>query len=245
MRAYVSEIFSSVQGEGLLTGCRQVFIRFYGCNLNCSFCDTKYGGPPACCRIESLPAGGDFRYLPNPLKVGEAASAAASYDLSLHHSVSLTGGEPLLHTAFLKELIPLVKGTRHGIYLETNGTLPGNLLEVIDLIDMVSMDFKLPSVSGMPPFWEKHWDFLKIAASRKVLVKVVVGQNTAHEEIEKSASIIKSVSSNIPMVIQPVTGSDGTLGITASRVLELQKLALKFLNDVRVIPQTHKVIGYL
>lgn len=40
MKAYVSEVFSSIQGEGKLLGRRQIFVRFSGCNLNCNYCDT-------------------------------------------------------------------------------------------------------------------------------------------------------------------------------------------------------------
>ena len=41
MDAPIIEIFSSIQGEGLLIGERQIFVRFAGCNLDCTYCDTK------------------------------------------------------------------------------------------------------------------------------------------------------------------------------------------------------------
>lgn len=243
MAGTVTEIFSSVQGEGLLAGCRQVFIRLHGCNLACSFCDTVSCAEPAYCRLELTPGRGDFKLLPNPLKAEDVAAAAAAFDLSLHHSVSLTGGEPLLHTPFIRELVPLLKGTRRGIYLETNGTLPDKLSEVIDLIDIVAMDFKLPSVTGLPPFWDEHRLFLEIAASKETYVKIVVGEETTYKEIEKAAGLIKSIADGIPLIIQPVSPTRGIRGISPARALDLQRQALKKLVDVRIIPQTHKMMG--
>lgn len=40
LQAGVSEIFSSIQGEGKYVGCRQLFIRLIGCNMDCPYCDT-------------------------------------------------------------------------------------------------------------------------------------------------------------------------------------------------------------
>jgi organic radical activating enzyme len=241
----VTEIFSSVQGEGLLAGCRQVFIRLYGCNLNCSFCDTVYHQKPLYCRLEETPGHRNYKLLPNPLRPENTAAAAATLNLPMHHSVSLTGGEPLLHTSFLKELIPLLKGTRRGIYLETNGTLPDRLLKIIDLIDTVSMDFKLPSTTGLSPFWEQHREFLKIASSKKVFVKIVVGEKTTCDEIEKTAALISEIRTDLPLIIQPVSIKEKVSSMPPAYLLSLQARALKKLFDVRIIPQTHKILKQL
>ncbi|MDD4169767.1 MAG: 7-carboxy-7-deazaguanine synthase QueE [Desulfotomaculaceae bacterium] len=245
MAGSVIEIFSSVQGEGPLVGCRQVFIRLSGCNLHCVFCDTLAGAEPNFCRIEQHPGKRDYKQALNPLTAAEVAAAAADFNLSRHHSVSLTGGEPLLHCNFIKELAPLLQGSRHGIYLETNGTLAAELAGVIDLIDIVGMDFKLPSISGLPPLWEEHQQFLKIAGQKDVFVKVVAGANTLATEIETAASLIKEIDAGITMVIQPVSPAGGVRGVAPGRLLELQSLALNILADVRVIPQTHKIMGQL
>jgi len=245
MPCQVAEIFSSVQGEGLLVGCRQVFIRLLGCNINCSYCDTP-AGESGFCRIEQHPGHKDFKQLPNPLSAAEVAAAAHAYDLSLHHSVSLTGGEPLLWTSFIRELVPLLQGTRHGIYLETNGTLPEKLSEVIELIDIVGMDIKLPSISGQPPFWEEHRLFLKVVAKKQVFVKVVVGEDTTGEEIEQAAGLISDFGTGLTMIIQPVSpAACGIKSVSPGQALYLQQLALKKLANVLIIPQTHKIMGQL
>ncbi len=245
MSLYVTEIFSSIQGEGLLAGCRQIFIRLYGCNLNCSYCDTVYKQKPLYCRLEETPGHRNFKLIPNPVRLENAAAAAFMLNLSIHHSISLTGGEPLLHTSFLKELVPLLKGTRRGIYLETNGTLPDELIKVIDLVDIVSMDFKLPSTTGLPPFWEKHREFLKIASSKEVYVKIVVGERTTYDEIEKTTELISGIRTDLPLIMQPVS-INGRVGcIPPVYLLSLQEHALKKLLDVRIIPQTHKIMRQL
>ena len=66
--AELIEVFSSIQGEGMLVGCRQVFVRMAMCNLACSYCDTPYAPQPSC-RVEDAPASGNFRNLPNPVSL--------------------------------------------------------------------------------------------------------------------------------------------------------------------------------
>jgi organic radical activating enzyme len=242
LKSYLYEIFSSVQGEGPLLGSRQVFVRFAGCNMSCSYCDTPTAPDPATCRVEKAAGENVFTEIENPLDAGQAAKLINSYGLSRHHSVSLTGGEPLLHVGYLLELIPLIKGSRQGIYLETNGTLPRELSEVIHLVDIVAMDIKLPGTSGVEPVWEEHRQFLKIAGERQVMVKIVVNNYTRQSEIQKAAGIIREVSENIPLIIQPATDS-GRICIDAGYVRQFQFLALDILRDVRVIPQTHVVMG--
>ena len=246
MSAPVLEIFSSAQGEGLLTGCRQLFIRLAGCNLHCAFCDTLVKSSDYCL-IEKRPGARDYLKIPNPLKAYEVADIAAGFDLAGHHSFSVTGGEPLLHVQFIKDLAPLLTGlTRQGLYLETNGTLPEQLEQVVHLFDCVGMDIKLPSVSLMPPLWEVHRRFLAIAARRQVFVKVVVGEETTDSEIEQTADLIRECNKEITLIIQPVTPA-GVVERTISppKALHLQSLALSRLSNVLLIPQTHKIMGQL
>ncbi len=179
------------------------------------------------------------------MSVKDIAAAASAMDLELHHSVSLTGGEPLLYHSLILELAPLLGGTRHGIYLETNGTLPDALNEIIDVVDIIAMDFKLPSVTGQRPFWEEHCRFLKIASQKDTFIKVVVGDTTPIEEVEKAARIISNTAPDAVLIIQPVSKNVYAREISPANVLILQEKALKWLDDVRIIPQTHKIAGFL
>ena len=248
MPAHVTEIFSSVQGEGLLNGCRQVFIRLGGCNLRCAFCDTPVVEADFCL-VERSPGSQNFKRIQNPLEASAVAEIAAGFNLAIHHSISITGGEPLLHVPFIKELAPLLTGlTRQGLYLETNGSLPDQLEQVVHLFDYIGMDIKLPSTAGISPLWEEHRRFLEIAASRRVFVKVVVGEDTADLEIEQAAALIREQDRvrEITMIIQPVTPAGVVTGtISPQKALHLQSLALKRLSNVLLIPQTHKLMGQL
>jgi len=237
------EIFSSVQGEGLYIGCRQIFLRFAGCNLKCAYCDTSHESL-AVCRCERTPGRQDFINLLNPLTTSQVAAAVAKLNPPFHHSVSLTGGEPLLHNEFLRALIPLLPECRNGVYLETNGSLPRELGCLIDLVDIIAMDIKLPSVAGLSSLWEKHKEFLAVASQKKVFVKVVVAEDTSLDELGKALEIIKEVG-DFPLVIQPLALDSGRPGIGPEQLILLQENALRQLHDVRVIPQTQKMLKFL
>ncbi|WP_136526466.1 7-carboxy-7-deazaguanine synthase QueE [Geomonas ferrireducens] len=247
LQAPLVECFSSIQGEGVLVGLRQVFLRFAGCNLNCSFCDTPgMSAIPDECLLELTPGRRDFQKVPNPVTLERVATLLESWGAAwpgIHHSISITGGEPLLHGALLEEWLPELRELLP-IYLETNGTLPEALAPLIPHLDSIGMDIKLPSASGCPELWDQHHAFLELAAMKDVFVKIVVDQSTEEWEIRRSCAMIDAVDPTIPLILQPLTREDGTIGITALRALELQELCSS-LKEVRVIPQTHKFMGQL
>jgi 7-carboxy-7-deazaguanine synthase len=221
--AKISEIFFSIQGEGIYTGTKQIFIRFYGCNLSCLFCDT------------------------NPSIYKEYSVSDLLDEISHlkedHHSISITGGEPLLQKDFLRKFLPLLKETEEKIYLETNGTLPQALEEIIDFIDIIAMDFKLSSSAGTKDLWQVHKRFLRKAAGREVFVKAVVTRSTTEDDIKKACNIIADIDRNITLVLQPVTPVGRVEAAGSSRLTDLQRLCLNRLKAVRIIPQLHKMVG--
>jgi 7-carboxy-7-deazaguanine synthase len=122
----IAEIFSSLQGEGLLTGTPSVFVRASGCNLRCWFCDTPY--------TSWQPEGQDWSVEEVVEEVGRlqtwgrlpacrsgVALVDTPHPTEIRHAV-LTGGEPMLFA----ELIPLcqrLKAAGLHITIETAGTL--------------------------------------------------------------------------------------------------------------------------
>ena len=216
-RVHIKEIFSSIQGEGPFIGYRQLFVRFCGCNLNCSFCDTDYD------KVNS-----------KQYTVEELVEEVKKH--SDCHSVSLTGGEPLLNTGFLKEFLPQC---HLPVYLETNATLAGELGEVIDYIDFVSADIKLPSCTGGSAYWNEHDEFFKKACHKELFAKIVFDENITEEEIKQSAKL--GAKYGIELILQPKNTNEFVkpdmdfVNRIFSRFLEKYK-------KVRVIPQVHKIL---
>jgi len=161
-----------------------------------------------------------------------------------HHAVSLTGGEPLLYGDFLKELLPRLHRDGFRLYLETNGTYPERLQDVLPWIDIIAMDIKLPSATQDRPFWEEHRAFLNLGKTRGLFVKIVVTEGTRLEEVQRAIREVASVSRDIPFVLQPVT-PHGVVKKTPSQktMFSFEQEARTLLRDVRVIPQLHKLVG--
>ncbi len=239
------EIFSSLQGEGLLVGCRQVFLRLPNCNLDCRYCDTPFA-PTADCLVEDPPGSRERQHLENPIALEAVLALIKKWCLQApgaYHSISLTGGEPLLHTDLLQHWLPHLRQLLP-IYLETNGTLPTQLETLLPLLDWVSMDIKLPSMSGQQTDWQLHKEFLQLAVQTACYVKTVVGEETPVAEIEKVAGLVNAVSPETTLVLQPVTRK-AKAGVSAGRLLLFQQAAAARQKNVRVIPQTHVFLGLM
>lgn len=246
------EVFSSIQGEGILVGHRQVFVRTYGCNLRCTYCDSpetlKESGSPPACRVEESPGSWTFRRVPNPLPAPELTDIVRGYLAEPHHSLSITGGEPLLHARFLETWLPEVRALGLKVFLETNGLLPEHLCRLLPVLDYVSMDFKAPTATGLnrETTWATHRRFLEIARAVNVYGKLVITPRTTEEEVEAVVNVLCDVDRTIPLILQPVTPmGQETETVSPSRMIALHALAARRLQEVRVIPQTHKMMQLL
>ncbi|MEA5571867.1 7-carboxy-7-deazaguanine synthase QueE [Calothrix sp. UHCC 0171] len=255
--ARLIELFSAIQGEGLNVGTRQIFIRFALCDLRCHFCDSaNTWNAPNQCKIESYPGLRNFEIHSNPISLPMLLQWVERQNIPrLHDSISLTGGEPLLHASFLKEFLPQVRAaTGLPIYLETGGHRPEQLAMVLPYIDSVGMDFKLESVSGEQRFLE-HTRFLQLCNESRVetFVKIIISDRTDIMELESVAQLVADVNPEIPVFLQPVTpllepatvDALVMLAPSPSQVLAWQAMMKRFVKQVRVIPQTHKMLHQL
>lgn len=106
MRYKIVEKFVSINGEGLHSGELAVFIRFFGCNLRCDYCDSKYSYDKEE-QCEEMTAKELLEYVQQQGV----------------RNVTLTGGEPLLQTN-IKELVLQLTINGYHVEIETNGSLP-------------------------------------------------------------------------------------------------------------------------
>ncbi len=221
MRGKITEVFESIQGEGLYVGDRQVFVRFFGCNLNCQFCDTKpdyfkeYAPQELFEELKQYPRG--------------------------RHSISFTGGEPLLQKDFLKGILPLTSEYGFRNYLETNGTLPEELAEVIDYVDVIAMDLKLSSSTGLDNFWDTHRRFLETASKKEVFLKAVICDTTNEEDLKQALKLITEINKTAILVLQP--DSYGNNSQIREKTERFKDICLKENITACIIPQVHKIIG--
>ena len=137
----ISEIFHSIQGEGLLLGVPSVFVRTSGCNLRCRWCDTPYAS--------WNPEGEE-------MSLEEILCRIRSYDC---HHVVLTGGEPMVASG-IRELAYLLRAEGKHITIETAATLPPHADGMAIPFDLASLSPKLanstPDAEVAGPWKERH-----------------------------------------------------------------------------------------
>ena len=230
MNAPIIEIFSSFQGEGVLIGQRQIFVRFAGCNLNCDYCDTKH----SISKKEGM--------LMTPEEVVSKIESILTPDC---HTISFTGGEPSLYPEFINEVSKL---TDLDIMLETNGTLPANI-DLIDNLSIVSLDIKLKEQ------FKGHFDediFLNEIKSLNLLIeksinvycKVVILPSL---KIESFEGVIKKIDeeiinkNNIQFIIQPSSPLNEWKNLSEC-LFKFSEIVGKYF-DVSTIPQIHKILN--
>jgi 7-carboxy-7-deazaguanine synthase len=246
--AHLNEIFASIQGEGPHVGERHIFVRFQGCDLHCCYCDTpaslgpvsSEAGPETFRAQVSAGSGALFDQQPNPvspLHLTELCTRLVIPGPSCP-VISLTGGEPLLQDVFLAEWLPQVTG-KFRIYLETNGVNTEAMRRLKVLVDVVSMDLKLPSSTGLRPYWDEHRSFLRAASGREIIAKAVVTNSTNKDDVVTAARLIAECDPSLLLILQPASG-DSAPG--PAMLVDFQESALGIISDVRVIPQTHKML---
>jgi 7-carboxy-7-deazaguanine synthase len=247
MHASVEEIYPSIQGEGPWVGQRHIFVRFMGCDIRCRYCDTPEAGhrvdnemAHGYCRVQRSTVSTEYERVLNPLSTLQLTDFCTRLTVQgpSFPILSLTGGEPLLQCQFLKEWLPHMRKDFR-IYLETSGIHYRALEDIQDLVDVVSMDFKLPSATGLGPFWDEHNKFLSIVRGKSVFIKAVVTRDTQVDDILTTSKIIAGIDVSIPLIIQPASGQ---LAPDPATLFKFQNSALEILQDVRVIPQVHKVL---
>ena len=213
MKFKVVEKFISVNGEGPLSGQLVVFIRFAGCNLNCSYCDTTWANSEDVCY--------DF------MTSEEIYNHIKSTDI---RNVTLTGGEPLLQEGIIELLEVLSKDNSLHVEIETNGSVPLEEFLNIENPPSFTMDYKLPSSNMEDKMDLNNFKYL----SDKDTVKFVSGSMA---DLQKAKYIIDKyeLSGRTKVYISPVFGQ-----IDLEAIVDFMKD--NKMNGVNLQMQLHKII---
>uniref|UniRef100_A0A7V3ZXS9 7-carboxy-7-deazaguanine synthase n=1 Tax=candidate division WOR-3 bacterium TaxID=2052148 RepID=A0A7V3ZXS9_UNCW3 len=205
MKAVISEIFKSIQGEGPNIGAPSVFVRFGGCNLRCTFCDTAYSSFP--------------EYAGNwiSLEVSEIIRKIHEIRGSAYNLV-LTGGEPLLQQKALKELIGKVQSFFPSIEVETNGTiLPMELFEMPNIFYNVSVKLANSGVKEEQRIVDEPLDFF--SNYERAYFKFVVEDEKDVKEVLRIVE--KYYISPQRVLLMPLSVNPVQLEDNANKVIEL------------------------
>ncbi len=210
---YVAEKFVSINGESRRAGQLAVFIRFKGCNLSCTYCDTRWANQ-ADCPAEEMTHENIYDYI-------------RSTGIK---NVTLTGGEPLLQQD-INKLIGLISDD-DTLYceIETNGSVDISEAKGFRNPPSITMDFKSPSSGMCDKMLMSNYALL----DGRDTVKFVCG---SMEDLEKAYAVIReySLTKKCAVYISPVFGSIDTAGI-------VEFMIDKKLNGVNLQLQLHKYI---
>ena len=148
----------------------------------------------------------------------------------------------------IKKLLKSIKNKYNiKIFLETNGTLPDQLEKIIDLTDIISMDYKFESSTGSPTPEKKHQEFILTSKKfkKELFVKAVISNMITDKEIHQFGKFINSFANECKIILQPLTSKKSNLLISPIKLLNLQNTLFQYSNNVLIIPQVHKFINML
>ena len=209
----VVEIFSSINGEGTRAGQLAVFVRMQGCNLNCTFCDTKWSNEE------------DAKFHCNSSE--EFLELLRSMEIK---NVTITGGEPLLQEEIGELLEAMAKEENLRVEIETNGSVPLQPFAEIPNGPSFTMDYKLPG-SGMEKYMlPENFAVLRAQDTVKFVVK-------DYEDLCRARDVIREydLTEKCHVYLSPVYGQ-----IELENIVNFMKD--NRLNDVNMQLQMHKII---
>lgn len=208
----VAEKFVSINGESVRAGEPAVFIRFRGCNLNCSYCDTGWANSTSA-NAEMLSTDELIAY------VGETGIT----------NVTLTGGEPLLREN-IYELIEALMEDGKRVEIETNGSIFIGKLSEKTFRPVFTLDYKLPGSGCEDSMLTENYKFLQ----KDDAVKFVSGST---EDLERAKEIIEryGLTEKCRVYISPVFGK-----IDPADIVDF--MIKNKMNDARLQLQLHKFI---
>lgn len=234
-RVKLSEIFTSIEGEGILFGTKTMFVRLAGCPLKCHWCDTPYALP--------MESGSDY-------SIDEVKELISKNLYPNTFKVNFTGGEPLVQYEAVVELAKFVRQKGLRTYLESACYDSARFAKVLPHIDLVKVEFKLKDSKVVE---EKNYgsllrnelDCLKQAINngKTSYIKVVVTNSSSLKEFKELVHEVFKVAKPAEIagfIIQPSYKIDEP---TLNVLFGFYDAVYPVYDQVRVVPQLHKVIG--
>lgn len=235
MKVRIFEVFTSVEGEGILYGTKTLFVRLAGCPFSCFYCDTK----------ESLPLNSGDEY-----SIDDANQLINQKLKNQTYKVNFTGGDPLIQHEAVALLAKNIQNKKIPTYLESSCFDIDRFNHVLPFIDIVKIEFKTKDSDFID---SQHYEKLishtmkclqsSVNAKKITYIKIVVSSKTQSKDFKKLINEIFTIISNDDIdgfIIQPTYGiSEPSLDL----LLNLYDLVYPFYIDVKVIPQLHKLLG--
>jgi organic radical activating enzyme len=235
LKVRLFEIFTSVEGEGILYGTKTLFVRLAGCPFTCFYCDTK----------ESLPLDSGKEY-----DIQEASRLIESNLKKQTYKVNFTGGDPLIQHEAVAELAKFVQSKKIPTYLESSCFDVDRFNHVLPFMDIVKIEFKTIDSEFVD---SKHYEKLienalnclksSVSAKKTTYIKIVVSSKT---ELIEFTNLVKNIFNSVSknqidgFIIQPTYGiAEPSLEL----LLSLYDIVYPYYNEVKVVPQLHKFIG--
>ena len=235
MKVRIFEIFTSVEGEGILYGTKTLFVRLAGCPFDCFYCDTQ----------EALPADSGTEYT-----IQEAIGLVDENLQENTFKVNFTGGDPLMQHEAVAEMARHVQSRGVATYLESSCFDAERFSHILPHLDYAKVEFKTPDSEfvreGTHDMMHKSaLECLReaVRAGTTTYIKVVVSGRTSPQYVGELAGEVfgavppESVSG---FVIQPTWGIEEP---SLETLMDMYDRVYPVYDGVRIVPQMHKYIG--
>ncbi len=235
MKARIFELFTSVEGEGILYGTKTLFVRLAGCPFTCFYCDTK----------DALPMDSGIEY-----SIDEACNLIEKNLKENTYKVNFTGGDPLMQHEAVAHMAKFIQSKNIPTYLESACFDSKRFNQVLPYIDFIKIEFKTRDSKFVddahyPDLIKNAMECLRLAVSsgKKTYIKIVVSENTSQESFENLVDQIFTLVSKNQLsgfIIQPTFGVKEP---SLEKLLGLYDVVYPHYGEVRIVPQLQKIMG--
>ena len=231
----LSEIFTSIEDEGKTFGTKTMFVRLAGCPFRCHWCDTPYALP--------MDSGSDY----SVEEVKEIISKSLQPNT---YKINFTGGEPLVQYEAVIELAKFVRQKGLRIYLESSCYDAVRFSKVLPYIDICKVELKLRDSKIVNE--KQYCNLLKneleclrqaVSSCKTTYIKVVVTNSSNPKEFKDIVGEVFRIAKPSELagfIIQPSYRIDEP---TLDVLFGFYDTVYPMYDQVRVVPQLHKIIG--